>query len=114
MKALVQYSPLIFMLVVVYLVILVPEGKRKKQYRAMIDSLRVNDEIMTKGGIVGKIINMQDRFIILQTGPDKVRIRLDKTGVLNLLSEIGEYKNKDSKSEDKKEEKIEEKVIEDK
>ncbi len=110
MKALIQYSPLIFMLVVVYLVILVPEGKRKKQYRAMIDSLRVNDEIMTKGGIVGKIINMQDRFIVLQTGPDKVRIKLDKTGVLNLLSEIGEYQNKDSKSEDKKEDK----VIEDK
>lgn len=112
MKTLLQYSPLIFMLVLVYLVILVPEGKRKKQYKAMIEGLRVNDEIMTKGGIIGKIINMQDRFIILQTGPDKVRIKLDKTGVLNLLSEIAE--NKDSNSEDKKEDKKEDKLIEDK
>lgn len=101
MKTLIQYSPLIFMLVVVYLVILLPETKRKKQYRGMLDSLRVNDEVMTKGGIVGKIINMQDRFVIIQTGPDKVRIKLDKTGVLNLLSSIEEYKGKDDKKEEK-------------
>ncbi len=103
MKTLVQFSPLIFMLILFYLLIFVPEGKRKKKYREMLDNLKVNDEIMTKGGIVGKIINIQDRFIILQTGPDKVRIKLDKTGILNLLSEIESYDNKDEKKvEDKK------------
>lgn len=107
-KALMQFGPLIFMIVLFYLIIFVPEGKRKKRYRAMLDNLKVNDEIMTKGGIIGKIINVQDRFIILQTGPDKVRIKLDKTGVLNLLSEIDPYessnKNEDNtKIENKKE-----------
>lgn len=96
------------MIVIFYLIIFVPEGKRKKRYRAMLDNLKVNDEIMTKGGIVGKIINVQDRFVILQTGPDKVRIKLDKTGVLNLLSEVEPYessnKNEDNnKTENKKE-----------
>lgn len=101
MKTLIQYSPLIFMLVVVYLVILVPERKRKKEYREMLDNLKVNDEIMTKGGIIGKVINMQGRFVTIQTGPDKVRIKIDKTGVLNLLTAIEEYNSKDDKKEEK-------------
>lgn len=101
MKTLIQFSPLIFMLVVVYLVILLPESKRKKQYKEMLNNLKINDEIMTKGGIIGKVINMQGRFVIIQTGPDKVRIKIDKTGVLNLLSSIEEYSSKDDKKEEK-------------
>ena len=42
-----------------YLMIFVPEGKRKKKYNAMISSLKVNDEVVTKGGIMGKIVNAQ-------------------------------------------------------
>lgn len=102
MRLLVQLSPLIFMVVFFYLVVFVPESKRKKKYAAMLNNLKVNDEIMTKGGIIGKIINIQERFVIVQTGPDKVRIKLDKTGVLNLLSEVEAY-DKDDKSENKKE-----------
>lgn len=102
-KTLMQFAPLIFMIALFYLIIFVPEGKRKKKYKAMLDNLKVNDEIMTKGGIIGKIINVQDRFIILQTGPDKVRIKLDKTGVLNLLSEIEPYESSDNNAGSKKE-----------
>ena len=68
----------------------------------MIDNLKVNDEIMTKGGIIGKIINIQERFIIVQTGPDKIKIKLDKTGVLNLLSEVEAYEKDDNNQKIKK------------
>lgn len=103
MKLLVQLSPLIFVMGFFYLFIIVPERKRKKQYREMLDGLKVNDEVMTKGGIIGKIINIQDRTIVLQTGPDRVRIKLDKTGVLNLLSQVEAQDKEANKSEDKKE-----------
>ena len=55
----------------------------------MLSNLKVNDEVMTKGGIVGKIINIRENesFITLQTGPDRIKIKLDKTGVLNVLSD---------------------------
>lgn len=102
MKMLIQLSPIIAMLVFFYLAILIPEGKRKKKYKSMLDNLKVNDEVMTKGGIIGKIINIQERAIIVQTGPDKVRIKLDKTGVLNLLYEV-ETHDKADKSVNKKE-----------
>jgi len=87
-KFLIQLSPILLMVIFFYLIIFLPENKRKKKYKSLIDSLKVNDEIMTKGGIVGKIVNIQDRFIIVQTGPDKAKIKLDKTGVLTLLNEV--------------------------
>lgn len=102
MKVLVQLSPIIAMLVFFYLAIIIPESRRKKKYKSLLDNLKVNDEIMTKGGIIGKIINIQERAIILQTGPDKTKIKLDKTGVLNLLSSVETY-DKAEKSAGKKE-----------
>jgi preprotein translocase subunit YajC len=73
--------PLILMLAVFYLVIFIPENKRKKKYAALLNNLKVNDEIMTKGGIMGKIINIQDDYIILESGPDRARIKLAKSGI---------------------------------
>mgnify|MGYP000913114894 CR=1 FL=1 len=105
MKTLVQFSPIIFMLILCYLLILVPENKRKKKYNKMLNSLRVNDQIITKGGIIGKITNIEERDVILQTGPDKLKIRLDKTGILNLMSSFESNESKQDKKENKKLEK---------
>ncbi|MBV7275310.1 preprotein translocase subunit YajC [Clostridiaceae bacterium UIB06] len=102
MSTLLRFAPLVIMMAFVYLIIIVPENKRKKKYRGMLDSLKVNDEVMTKGGIIGKIINIQDNFIILQTGPDKIRIKLDKTGVLTLLSELETNNSSEKKADTKK------------
>lgn len=78
--------PLILMLGVFYLVVFIPENKRKKKYAALLNNLKVNDEIMTKGGIMGKIINVQEDHIILESGPDRSRIKLSKNGVSTILN----------------------------
>jgi preprotein translocase subunit YajC len=88
--------PFILMIGLFYLFIFVPENKRKKKYSSMLSSLKVNDEIMTRGGIIGKLINIQDKFIILETGPDRVRIKLDKNGISSVLNSTVE-ENKESK-----------------
>ena len=69
----------------------------------MLESLKVNDEVITKGGIIGKVVNIQDKNITLQTGPDRVRIKLDKTGVLNILSETKSQESSSKKIDEKKE-----------
>ena len=78
--------PLILMLAVFYLVIFIPENKRKKKYAALLNNLKVNDEVMTKGGIMGKIINIQDEYIILESGPDRARIKLAKSGIGTVIN----------------------------
>ncbi|WP_250861742.1 preprotein translocase subunit YajC [Oceanirhabdus seepicola] len=67
-----------------YLLIIVPDKKRRKKYSSMLDTMKVNDKITTKGGIVGKIINIKDDYIILETGPDRARVKMLKTGILTI------------------------------
>ncbi len=86
MQQIVTLLPLILMLVVFYLVIFIPENKRKKKYAALLNNLKVNDEVMTKGGIMGKIINIQDEYIILESGPDRTRIKLSKSGIGTVIN----------------------------
>ncbi len=78
--------PIILMLAVFYLVVFIPENKRKKKYAALLNNLKVNDEVMTKGGIMGKIINIQDDYIILESGPDRARIKLAKSGISTVIN----------------------------
>ncbi|MBU3091900.1 preprotein translocase subunit YajC [Clostridium sp. CM028] len=81
---------IVLMLAVFYLVVFIPENKRKKKYATLLNNLKLNDEVMTKGGIMGKIINIQDDYIILESGPDRARIKLSKSGigtVINLNSD---------------------------
>lgn len=82
-------SPIMYFVIMIalfYIFIFVPENKRKKKYGSMLNNLKINDEITTRGGIIGKIINIQDNFIILETGPDRVRIKLDKNGISHVIS----------------------------
>lgn len=76
-----------------FMIIFLPEKKRKKKYSEMMNNLRVNDEILTRGGIVGKVINIQDNFVIIQSGPDKAKIKILKAAVEKILNkEIEEKK----------------------
>ncbi len=90
MSAIIQYLPLIAVLVVFYLLLIVPENKRKKKYTQMLENLKVDDEVLTRGGIMGKIVNIKDDYVILESGPDKSRIKLAKSGIGNLIEKVEE------------------------
>ncbi len=77
---------LIAMLAIFYAIMFIPESRRKKKFNAMINSLKVNDEIITRGGLVGKIVSIQDEFLTIQTGPDRVKIKITKTAVANVTT----------------------------
>lgn len=90
MQQLAAFIPMILVFVLFYFMIFVPEKKRKKQYNDMINSLAVNDEIMTKGGIIGRIINLQDEFFILESGPDRARIKMSKLAIASITKKANE------------------------
>ena len=78
---LVQIVPLIAVFVVFYFLLILPEKKRKKKYQAMLQELKVNDEIVTRGGIIGKIVNIKDDTVTIETSSAKTRIKFDKNGI---------------------------------
>ena len=85
MGILLQLAPMLIVFVVFYLVLLLPEKKRKKQYMQMLDELKVNDEVMTRGGIVGKIISLDGDYMVLESGPDRARIKMTKNAIANKI-----------------------------
>ena len=52
----------------------------------MLSELKVNDEILTRGGIVGKIITIEDDQMVIQSGPDRVRFRITRNAIAQKLS----------------------------
>ena len=110
-----QGTSTILMLVVLfalmYFLMIRPENKRKKQAQEMRDSLKKGDVITTIGGVVGKIVSVNNDTIVIETSEDRVRIEFTKWAVSNVGAQTGEQPSKDSKDSKKKEkeEKLEEK-----
>lgn len=66
---------------VFYFLMIRPESKKKKQVAEMRNSLGVGDEVVTIGGIKGKIVNMSTDTITFETGEDRVRIEVAKWAI---------------------------------
>lgn len=78
---LIQMLPFVGIIAVFYFFMIIPEKKRKKKYESMIQSLKVNDEIVSRGGIVGKIVHIDEKYVTLESSPAKTKIKLDKNGI---------------------------------
>ena len=72
---------LVAMIALVYFMMIRPENKRKKEAEAMRSSLKKGDQITTIGGIVGKIVQVTDENIVIETSDDRVRMELTKWAV---------------------------------
>jgi len=63
-----------------YVLLIRPQQKRAKERRALIDSLRVNDEVITAGGLYGKVKDVRESIVILQID-DNVRVKVEKEAI---------------------------------
>ena len=73
--------PLVVMIALMYFLMIRPENKRKKEAENMRSSLKKGDQITTIGGIVGKIVQVTDENIVIETSDDRVRMELTKWAV---------------------------------
>ena len=72
---------IVAMLGIFYFMLIRPENKRKKEAEQTRNSVKTGDEITTIGGIVGKVVNVKDDKIVIETGADQVRIELMKWAI---------------------------------
>lgn len=86
MDFIVSLLPMIAMLGLAYFLLIVPEKKRNKQYNAMISELKINDEILTRGGIIGKIVVLEEDYIVIESSKQKTQIKLSKNGIATKLN----------------------------
>jgi len=72
---------IVAMIAIFYLFMIRPESKKKKKLAEMRSSLSVGDTITTIGGILGKVVHVDDEKITFETSEDRVRIQVVKWAV---------------------------------
>jgi len=83
--------PLVFivvMFVIFYFLLIRPQSKRQKEVKAMIEALGKGDEVVTTGGLVGRITELSDQYITLQVasaGGQPVTVSVQRNAVATLL-----------------------------
>nr|WP_229238407.1 preprotein translocase subunit YajC [Dyella amyloliquefaciens] len=78
------FLPLILLFVVFYFLMIRPQMKRQKEHRNMVSALSKGDEVVTNGGIAGKVDEVGESFITVEIAPN-VKIKLQKGAVQQVL-----------------------------
>ena len=78
---LLQMSPILIMVLVMYFLMIRPERKRRKKEKAMLDALKRGDRICTIGGIYGTIMDIKDDTITLSVGRDNLSMVIARWAV---------------------------------
>lgn len=78
--ALMQFLPLVLIFVVFYFLLIRPQTKRAKEHRAMVAALGVGAEVVTNGGIIGKIVEVNEQFVTLEVAAG-VNIKVQRHAV---------------------------------
>jgi preprotein translocase subunit YajC len=76
--------PIVLMFVLLYFLMIRPQMRRAKEQKAMIEALQKGDEVVTAGGVVGRITKMSDAYIGLEIAPN-TEINVQKAAVQVLL-----------------------------
>ncbi|CDW93329.1 SecYEG protein translocase auxillary subunit [Thiomonas sp. CB2] len=76
--------PIIVMFVILYFVMLRPQMKKQKELRAMLAALAKGDEVVTTGGVVGKISKINDNYVTLEIAAN-TEVLLQRSAVTMVL-----------------------------
>jgi len=78
----------VFFIVIMYLIIFLPQKRRDKKTREMLNSIQVGNDIITIGGIVGKVINIKDDEITIETSVEKTQMVFKKWAVKEVVKPV--------------------------
>ena len=76
--------PIVLMFVLLYFLMIRPQMKRAKEHKQMVEALQKGDEVITAGGVVGRISKMGDAYVTLEIAPN-TEISVQRTAVQTLL-----------------------------
>ena|SRR5665648_16646 len=96
MNTAMQLLPLILLIFIMYFLLIRPQKKREKATKQMRNTLQVGDEVITIGGLCGKIVKVKDETLIIQVGAEKIKFEIMRWA-------ISKVANSDSNASTKKE-----------
>ena len=82
---LISFAPIILIFLIMYFLMIRPQQKKVKEHRAMIDALRRGDQIVTAGGLIGKVVKVADGEVEVEVAPN-VKVRVVRSTITQVLS----------------------------
>lgn len=93
----VQFAPLILVVVIFYVLVFRPQRERAKEHQKMLDNLKKGDEVLTSGGLYGRVHGLTEHVIVLEVAPNmKIKVARQR-----IESKEPSKDGKDSKSDTK-------------
>ena len=76
-------------LIILYVIMILPETRRRKKYQSMLDNIKVNDKVITRGGVVAKVISIDNdkNEVVLEPAPDRTRMTFLKNSIGTIVVE---------------------------
>ncbi len=81
MAMIMSLLPMILIFVLFYFLLIRPQKKREKEIQKMREAIEVGDEIITAGGIIGRLVSIKDDTIVIETAGDRSKIRLARWAI---------------------------------
>ena len=81
---LLSFLPLVLIFGVMYFLMIRPQQKKMKEHQAMVNALGKGDEVTTNGGILGKIVSLDDSFVTVEIAPN-VTIKLQRVAISTVM-----------------------------
>ena len=91
-------------MVIAYFLMIKPQKKRQKAIMDMRDNLKIGDNIITIGGIKGKIVELSDTEVVIETSDDGTKIEFIKSAIHSIVSKSEESSEEDDEEEEDSEE----------
>ena len=82
---LISFLPLVLVFIIFYFLLIRPQQKKSKEHQQMLGKLKKNDEVMTSGGIYGKVTALTDSIVTLEVAPN-VRVRVNRPQISAVLT----------------------------
>ena len=82
---------MVLIFAIFYFLLLRPQAKERQRHEKMLTTLKKGDEIVTNGGIIGKVVHVEENRLTLKTG-DNTRITVDRGRIASVLDVKGEPK----------------------
>lgn len=83
-SSLMSLLPLVLMFVVLYFIMIRPQMKRQKEHKTMLEALAKGDEVVTSGGLVGKVSKLGDSFLHIEVASG-VELQVQRQAVVQVL-----------------------------
>jgi preprotein translocase subunit YajC len=80
--------PMLFMVVIFYFLLIRPQQKKAKEHKALLDNLKKGDRIVTSGGLIGTIVNLDDQIVNVEIA-DKVRVEMARPYIAGFAPKKG-------------------------